>query len=60
MKGTLMTKSPSKEQLEEELRDLRKEFKNLGYPKGYREHLLRDIRKHEDLLEIPEEKRTKI
>lgn len=47
-------------ELEEELKDLRAEFKNLGYPKGYREHLLRDIRKHEDLLDIPEEKRTKI
>lgn len=47
-------KNPSElQRLEEEYAELKKEFKNLNYPKGYREELLRDIRKIERTLEIP-------
>lgn len=44
--------------LEEEYKELKKEFKEgrLKYPKGYLEGILRDIRKLETFLEIPEEK----
>lgn len=54
-------KNPSElARLEEEYKELKQEFKNLSYPKGYREALLRDIRKIEDTLEIPEGKRVKV
>ena len=45
--------------LEEELKELKKEWKEarLKYPKGYLEGMLRDIRKLETFLEIPDEKR---
>jgi hypothetical protein len=54
-------KNPSEYQrLLDELSELKKEFKNLSYPKGYREGVLRDIRKIEGTLEIPEEKWVKV
>lgn len=46
--------------LEEELKELKVDFKNPKYPKGYREAVLRDIRKIEDTLEIPDGKRVKV
>jgi chaperonin cofactor prefoldin len=54
-------KNPSEYQrLLEEYSELKKEFKNLMYPKGYREAVLRDIRKIEGSLEIPEDKWVKV
>jgi chaperonin cofactor prefoldin len=54
-------KNPSElQRLTEELSELKKEFKNLSYPKGYREAVLRDIRKIEATLEIPENKCVKV
>ena len=47
-------RNPSElQRLTEELKELYREFKNLSYPKGYREALLRDIRKIEDTLGLP-------
>lgn len=54
-------RNPSElQRLEEEYAELKKEFRNLSYPKGYREAVLRDIRKIERTLEIPEEKQVNV
>jgi hypothetical protein len=54
-------KNPSElQRLNDELSELKKDFKNLMYPKSYREAVLRDIRKIEDTLEIPDGKRVKV
>lgn len=64
MKGLLPQmppKNPSEYQrLLDELSELKKDFKNLKHPKSYREHVLRDIRKIEDTLEIPDNKKVKV
>jgi succinate dehydrogenase/fumarate reductase flavoprotein subunit len=55
--------NPSEMQrLEEEYEELKKEFKEcrLKYPKGYLEGMLRDLRRLENFLDIPEEKRANI
>lgn len=54
-------KNPREQQkLLDELSELKKDFKNLKHPKSYREHVLRDIRKIEDTLEIPDNKKVKV
>lgn len=54
-------KNPSElQRLTEELQELKKDFKNLSYPKGYREAILRDIRKIEGILDIPEKDWVKV
>jgi hypothetical protein len=54
-------RNPSElQRLTEELADLKKDYKNLSNPKAYREAVLRDIRKIEDTLEIPDSKRVKV
>lgn len=56
-------RNPSElQRLEEEYKELKKEWKEarLKYPKGYLEGMLRDIRKLENLLEIPDEKRIEV
>lgn len=46
-----MPRNPSElARLEEEYKELKKEFKDLRYPKGYREGILRDMRKIERQL----------
>lgn len=48
-----MPRNPSElARLEEEYKETKKELKNLTYPKGYREELLRDLRKLEKQLGI--------
>lgn len=56
-------RNPSElQRLTEEYKELKKEWKEARekYPKGYLEGMLRDIRKLENLLEIPDEKRIEV
>ena len=55
-----MPRNPSEiARLEEEYKELKKEFKDLRYPKGYREEIGRDMRKVERQLGIEEEEYNK-
>lgn len=54
-------KNPTElKRLQDELSELKKDLKNLTYPKAYREAVLRDIRKIEDTLETPDNKKVQV
>jgi hypothetical protein len=54
-------KNPSElQRLLDELSELKRDFKDLRHPKGYREAVLKDIRKIENTLEIPDNKKVKV